>query len=73
MKLSSTLSVLILALAHTGAQSQSLRQAGKEVVGTTTESSKADVDAATVSRALSGMVQSSGLSWNLNTAFGKGL
>eukprot|EP00980_Cylindrotheca_fusiformis_P005197 scaffold1113_cov77-Cylindrotheca_fusiformis.AAC.3 len=73
MKLSSTLSVLILALAHTGAQSQSLRQAGKQVVGTTTESSKADVDAATVSRALSGMVQSSGLSWNLNTAFGKGL
>eukprot|EP00980_Cylindrotheca_fusiformis_P012877 scaffold3198_cov109-Cylindrotheca_fusiformis.AAC.1 len=70
MKLSSTLSALILALVYQGAQSQSLRQAGKEAAGIATESN-ADVDAHTVSRGLS-LVQSSGLSWDVNSAFGKG-
>eukprot|EP00980_Cylindrotheca_fusiformis_P031765 scaffold26917_cov132-Cylindrotheca_fusiformis.AAC.1 len=70
MKLPSTLSALLLALTYQGAQPQSLRQVGKVGDGEAT-ASNADMDASTVSRAL-GLVQTSGLSWDLNTAFGKG-
>eukprot|EP00980_Cylindrotheca_fusiformis_P002566 scaffold609_cov130-Cylindrotheca_fusiformis.AAC.2 len=72
MKISSSLSALLLALTCQGAQSQSLRQAaGKGGEANIAPHSDPNLDAHTISRSL-GLVQSSGLSWDLNTAFEKG-